>query len=188
MRPRAILSSGLGGSLVASGTGVFETVDEGGNPDVMAHGAMGATETIDAADGNQHTGTLDDDCTITVAAFAAGSIIFAVTQDGTGGHGITWSGVTFAGDDQPEQAAGDVTVYALLSSGGTVYGFKAGGGGGASALDDLTDVTITSPTEDDDLRYNGSFWVNDARKWEAVTNGEDVFVWESDDLVHEWST
>jgi hypothetical protein len=27
--------------------------------------------------------------------------------------------------------------------------------------------------------------VSDLR-WEAVTNGEDVFVWEGDDLVHEW--
>jgi hypothetical protein len=55
------------------------------------------------------------------------------------------------------------------------------------ALNDLTDVTISSATLDDDLRYNGSAWVNDARKWEAVTDGEDVFVWESDDLVHEWN-
>ena len=30
-------------------------------------------------------------------------------------------------------------------------------------------------------------WVNDARKWEAVTDGEDVFVWDGDDLVHEWN-
>ena len=26
----------------------------------------------------------------------------------------------------------------------------------------------------------------DTLRWEAVTNGEDVFVWEDDDLVHEW--
>lgn len=54
-------------------------------------------------------------------------------------------------------------------------------------LDDLTDVTITAPAEDDDLRYNGSVWVNDPRKWEVVTDGEDVFVWDGDDLVFEWS-
>jgi hypothetical protein len=60
--------------------------------------------------------------------------------------------------------------------------------GSVGALDDLTDVTITSATTDDDLRFNGSAWVNDDRKWEAVTNGEDVFVWEGDALVHDWST
>ena len=35
------------------------------------------------------------------------------------------------------------------------------GGGGASALDDLTDVTITTPTTGQVLKYNGSAWVND---------------------------
>ena len=35
------------------------------------------------------------------------------------------------------------------------------GGGGASALDDLTDVTITTPTSGQVLKYNGSAWVND---------------------------
>jgi hypothetical protein len=35
------------------------------------------------------------------------------------------------------------------------------GGGGASELDDLSDVTITTPTEDDVLVYNGTAWVND---------------------------
>jgi len=33
--------------------------------------------------------------------------------------------------------------------------------GGSGALDDLSDVTITSPTTDDVLVYNGSTWVND---------------------------
>jgi hypothetical protein len=74
-----------------------------------------------------------------------------------------------------------ITLGAYILGGG-------GGGSGAEELDDLTDVIITAPAEDDDLRYNGSEWVNDPRKWEAVTNGEDIFVWEGDDLVHEWST
>jgi hypothetical protein len=46
---------------------------------------------------------------------------------------------------------------------------------------------LGTATEDDDLRFDGENWINDARKWEAVTDGEDVFVWESDDLVHEWN-
>ncbi|MCP4729415.1 MAG: hypothetical protein GY872_04990 [Roseibacillus sp.] len=33
-------------------------------------------------------------------------------------------------------------------------------GGGASALDDLTDVNVSSPTTDQHLVYNGSAWVN----------------------------
>jgi hypothetical protein len=59
-------------------------------------------------------------------------------------------------------------------------------GAGATALDDLSDVVIAGVAADDTLRYVGGGWTNDNRRWEAVTNGEDVFVWESDDLVHEW--
>ena len=36
-----------------------------------------------------------------------------------------------------------------------------GGSGGASALNDLTDVTITSPAAGQKLAYNGTAWVND---------------------------
>jgi hypothetical protein len=56
----------------------------------------------------------------------------------------------------------------------------------AGDLSDLDDVTITAPAEDDTLRYVGGVWINDDRRWEAVTNNEDIFVWEGDDLVHEW--
>lgn len=114
----------------------YETVTAGGGPTAQDHGSMGATETIDAANGNRHRGVLDADCTITIAPFADGSIDFAVTQDGTGGWGITWSGVTFAGDDQPDQTVGGVTFYVLVSDDGVVYGFKAGGGGSALTIED----------------------------------------------------
>lgn len=33
--------------------------------------------------------------------------------------------------------------------------------GGASAINDLSDVTITSPSSGEVLKYNGSAWVND---------------------------
>jgi hypothetical protein len=58
---------------------------------------------------------------------------------------------------------------------------------GPEILDDLDDVVIDTPVVDDDLRFDGEDWINDARKWEAMTNGEDIFVWEDDDLVHEWN-
>lgn len=57
----------------------------------------------------------------------------------------------------------------------------------AGELDGLLDVTVPTPVEGDILRYDGAEWVNYAGAWEAVTDGEDVFVWEGDDLVHEWS-
>jgi Concanavalin A-like lectin/glucanases superfamily len=38
---------------------------------------------------------------------------------------------------------------------------SGGGGGGPTALDDLTDVTITAAANGDILKYNGSAWVDD---------------------------
>jgi len=42
----------------------------------------------------------------------------------------------------------------------TISSFNVGGGGGASALDDLTDVVITSANTGQVLQYNGTNWVN----------------------------
>jgi len=52
------------------------------------------------------------------------------------------------------------TVY--VGDGVTVGGnaVSGGGGGGATDLNSLTDVTITSPTNGQVLKYNGTAWVN----------------------------
>jgi len=47
----------------------------------------------------------------------------------------------------------------------------ASGGGGASALNDLTDVDTTGQTTGDVLKYNGTSWVADAAP--VVTISED---------------
>jgi hypothetical protein len=152
---------------------------------------MGTAVTIDVTQGDWFTGTLTANCAITVTGFAEDTgkvVIVELGQDGTGGWDLTWdSDVEFASSSQPTQAANTTTFFLLFTSAGdaTIYGAQVGVGGGT--LDDLTDVTITSATLDDDLRYNGSAWVNDARKWEVVTNGEDVLVWDGDDLVFEWN-
>jgi hypothetical protein len=57
--------------------------------------------------------------------------------------------------------AGDFQEIALgagLSLVGTVL--SATGAGGSSALDDLTDVVITTPATDDVLQYDGAEWIN----------------------------
>lgn len=48
----------------------------------------------------------------------------------------------------------------LIWDAGTTTWLVGAGGGGASALDDLTDVTITTVASGNFLRYNGSAWVN----------------------------
>lgn len=60
---------------------------------------------------------------------------------------------------------------------------------GSVDLDDLADVVIATPAENDTLRYIGGMWVNDTRRWEPVTfnfgTGPEL-VWDGDDLVMEW--
>lgn len=116
----------------------FVTKTDGGLETVDAHGATGATETIDLASGNWHSLTLNADCAITVSGFTAAtgcSILVKVTQDGTGGWAITWDAdIIFAGDDQPAQGVDEVSWFVLASDegDGTIYGFPVGGGSGSA--------------------------------------------------------
>jgi hypothetical protein len=124
--PEGFLWQGLGGGSGGTGTDAAEPVFD--------HGNMGATETLDLADGTWHRGTLDANCTITVTGFTVDEglvVVFEVTQNGTGGWDITWDAdVEFIGTDQPDQTAGSVTVFLLFSSAGdsTIYGAKVGSG------------------------------------------------------------
>lgn len=52
------------------------------------------------------------------------------------------------------------TNVTITGNAGTDTITIAAGGGGASALDDLTDVIITTPTNGQALKYNGTNWVN----------------------------
>jgi hypothetical protein len=156
----------------------------------------GASHTHDLADGNILDITLTANCALSFAGIDAGRarVWWVIKrQDATGSRTLTLPGsVVWPGGVAPtlSTAAGSVDILRFISvDGGTVIFGESGGSGAIVAdLDDLTDVVITAPALDDDLRYNGSTWVNDDRKWEAVTDGEDIFVWESDDLVHDWST
>jgi hypothetical protein len=164
---------------------------------VTDHGSMGAAEEFDFSVGSDHEGVQNADLTVTLTATTAGEaawLTLVLTQDGTGGHSLTLPGsVANAADVEAawDQTPSTVNVLTLFTyDGGTTwYGFLAGGSGGSAggSLDEHDDVIITGPAEDDELRFNGSSWVNDARKWEVVTDGEDVLVWEDDDLVYEWN-
>jgi hypothetical protein len=88
--------------------------------------------------------------------------------DSSGNLRTTGTGSPSAGQSPP---TGFVPAYALVAqtpsgtwaflrvdaSGNLV---TTGGGGGATTLDELTDVVITTPTLNDGFFYNGSNWVN----------------------------
>lgn len=62
--------------------------------------------------------------------------------------------------DTPANFTGAAGRFVKVNSAGDGLEFIAdGGGGGASALNDLSDVTATSPNQGDVLYYNGSGWV-----------------------------
>jgi hypothetical protein len=63
--------------------------------------------------------------------------------------------------------------YIDLTSGGSNAGTDLAAGG-ASALDDLTNVTAPSPSTGDFLKWNGSAWVNDAIDLGTDTTGNYV--------------
>ena len=65
------------------------------------------------------------------------------------------------GDPGEGVPAGGTTGQVLRKKSDDKYDTEwANGGGGASALDDLTDVTITTPASGDGLLYDGAEWVN----------------------------
>jgi hypothetical protein len=174
----------------------FVLTTDGGQHVVQDHGDFGSTETIELVGGNVHTGTLSEDCTFAFTGATSGvecRFRLHMQQDDTGGWVPTFPGsVVWPDDTEPtwstDPGAVDIAEFTTVDGGTTWYGDSGGSGGsvGALALDDLTDVTITAPAEDDTLRYVGGEWINDNRRWEALTDGEDVFVWDGDDLVHEW--
>jgi hypothetical protein len=85
-----------------------------------------------------------------------------------------------------------VHAHGLLSTSGTHHHdtTQIEGGGGASDLEGLSDVDLTTPAEGDMLRYDGSGWVNSALRWEPVTtnpgSGPEI-VFDGDDIVMTWA-
>lgn len=87
--------------------------------------------------------------TIKVKRSAVASRVPTTSDLDLGEIGInTWDGKVYIKRDNGTPSIVEVT--------------GSGGGGGASTLNDLTDVTITSATTNDILKYNGTAWVNSA--------------------------
>lgn len=118
----------------------------------VADGATANSSDATLLDRANHTGTqAQSTVTNLVSDLAAKAPLASPTFTGTVTlpAGQVVNGVTLS-------TAAGTSVY--LRGDGT-YATPAGGGGGA--LDDLTDVTITTPTTGQVLKYNGTAWVND---------------------------
>jgi hypothetical protein len=192
---------------VADGAGLVDYLDSAGFGDTtaldaavfgyQAHGNLGSTETFDSTAAGWHSGTLNADCTFTFTAPASGtvgSMVLELTQDGTGGWALTMPGSVVGDFTGYDSTAGTTSLLMFFTrDGGTTwFGFIAGGSGSSvTALDDLTDVTITAPAEDDQLQYISGEWVNNSRRWEPVTTNPGAgpeIVFDGDDIVMTWRT
>jgi hypothetical protein len=78
-------------------------------------------------------------------------------QDGVAGFLVAGLGIILNYND----AAGTLTIEAT--------GVGSGGGGGSTTLSGLTDVTLTAPSVNQILKYNGSAWVNNSIAYSEVT-------------------
>lgn len=129
--------------------------------------------------------TLDDLSDVSTTGVTSGQVL---TYNGTGWEGTTPSAGTVTDvqvDSVSVVSGGVANISTMTGAGASVAGakglvpapsagdedkflagdgtWKTGGGSGASALDDLTDVSIDDQTLDQGqiLKYNGTAWVND---------------------------
>ncbi len=128
-------------SSAGAGTGLFETVISGGGSTVFAHGATGSTETIDPANGNVHTLTIDANCTFTLTGPTSGpmcTIELYLTQGGVGSFLVTWpASVIWPGGTTPtlSTAAGAIDRFVLEThdGGANWFGVQVGGASAGTA-------------------------------------------------------
>jgi hypothetical protein len=120
------------------GTGfVLDTL--GGKEVYQTIAALGATHTLDLANGNAFDATLTANCTLTFAGATAGtlcSFLLRLHQDGTGGWVTTWPGsVVWPGGSAPTVDTTLSTlsefVFETIDGGTTWEGHPVGGGGAA---------------------------------------------------------
>ena len=76
--------------------------------------------------------------------------------------------------DTPATFSGQAVKTVKVNAGATALEFVTDSGGGASTLNDLTDVTISTPAQGDVLYYNGTGWVKQngpTMRWDVGASG-----------------
>lgn len=122
--------------------------DTTATPPLIKSWTGSAWQTVASLQHGQLTGLSGDDHSI--YALTDGTrlrVVRATTGPSSPGVGQLWADTT-------------TSPATLKSWTGSAWQAFTGGSGGAMILDDLTDVTITSPTTGQLIRYNGSQFVN----------------------------
>jgi hypothetical protein len=119
----------------AADVGAVKATD-GGEETVQNHGNSGAAATVDLVNGNNHSFTLDANCTFTFTGATNGvgcSFTLILTQDGVGSKTVTWpASVKWSQATPPTlsttASAIDILTFMTVDGGVTWYGFFAGKG------------------------------------------------------------
>ncbi len=138
--------------------------------DVIGTAPVSPTTTdIDLSATTAHVHTLDTVGDVTINFLNPPVGLFNITGEliiTTNGLG---SIVTFSQTTQPTSSftlapnTRSIITFQSSDNGATYDVFQAGqagGGGGATALNDLTDVNLASVTINDIFQFNGTFWIN----------------------------
>ena len=163
---------------------------------VVNLGNMAASQTLDLSKGDYFAGTIVANTTFAFSnpdtSGLADDFVVELTEDGTGGHTLTWPGsVSWIGGVTPahDSTASGTEAYVFYTrNGGTVYrGARAGGGAVAHSSNTYSGtVTLTTPGDTVAITSpaTGTFAFASPDQNEVVTNGEDTLVWHGADLVH----
>lgn len=124
------------------GTGIVRPAG-GGLETFLANGNSGSSKTIDLANGNVQSLTLNANCTLTLTGATNGSactLVLRLIQDGTGGRTVTWPGsVTWFNGVAPILQTGasaiDIITFETDDGGTTWFGFYSPRGGSVKVYD-----------------------------------------------------
>lgn len=155
----------LGGAFRLHGPGDPKGSSGASSVTVALAGSVALSATVAAGSAGGAT-ALDDLTDVTITTPATGQVL---TYNGTTWINGTGAAVTLAATAPVSPSNGDLWIdsdnfntYVYYSSDSAwVQTASPTGGGGASDLDGLSDVTITTPSTGQVLKYNGSAWVND---------------------------
>jgi hypothetical protein len=126
----------------------------------MAEGVAAYGAVIYVVDGTANGGKLFKNTNTTVPTIDTTALTFTEFSSGITGITVQDEGTPLATAATTLNFVGP--LVAATGTGATKTVTVTG------ALDDLTDVTITSPASADRLRYNGSAWVNTTLIWRPV--------------------
>lgn len=149
----------IGSSSSSGGTYMLSAESTTGGANIRLSGNS-VDDDVKLAAGSNVLISRTDANTITIASTGTGGgTIYGISAETTtGGANIRLTGSDSTTDDLKIAAGSNVTITRTDANTITI---ASTGGGSSGALNDLTDVVVSSPAQGQVLKYDGTNWVND---------------------------